>query len=183
MKLLLDASFLEGVIALYEGDRVIQEAKVPLGPLAEEDLAVYLEAFLKEEISGFALGVGPGSYTGMRVAAALILPLAYAKGLPLITFCSLQGISATKTVVVDGKRGLFYVLDGGKVSVLPLSELPTHFVSPSPLKKIYPSLEGHNIEQSPFKTENLLSYLQKKWEEGHFVSPLEVKLNYMQQAG
>ncbi len=178
--LLLDGSFLEGVIALFDDTQVIKEEKVALGPLANEDLAVYLEKYLKEGVTGLALGVGPGSYTGMRVAASLLLPLAYAKKIPLMTFCSLQGISATSTVVADGKRGMFYTLNERNLKILPLSELPHTFVSPQPLKKIYPALEGYQIEHSPFKTEHLLLYLKKKWEEQEFVSPLQVKLNYLQ---
>jgi len=183
MILLLDASFLEGVIAWLDQGEVIKEDKIPLGPLAEEDLAVYLQEYLKEKITGLALGVGPGSYTGMRVAAALLLPLAYARKLPLVTFCSLQGISLEKPVVSDGKRGFFYVLEEGQVSVRRLEELKDNFVSPQALKKIYPSLEGRNIEHAAFKAENVLPTIKEKWEKREFELPEKVKLHYLQQAG
>src|SRR5262249_21315007 len=66
-------------------------------------------------IDVFAVGLGPGSYTGLRVGLTAAKVLAYAAGRPLVGFDSLEAIArnapddATRvTVVADAQRGALY---------------------------------------------------------------------------
>jgi tRNA A37 threonylcarbamoyladenosine modification protein TsaB len=175
--LLLDASFFEGVIALANDGRIIKEVRVPLGPLVEEDLAERL-AEMMNGVDRLALGVGPGSFTGMRVAAALLLPIAYARSLPLMTFSSLEGMAPVgELVAADAKRGHLYYLDK-TVSMIKAEDLPRDRVvySPHPLKKIYQILQDHTIGLAPFRSEILLPKLKER----AIIDPLQVKLAYLQ---
>lgn len=181
--LLLDASFFEGVIALLSEGKILREERVKLGPLAEEDLAERFALFQEVNIEALALGTGPGSFTGMRVAAALLLPFAYARKIPLITFSSLEGIDGKgNPVAVDGKRGRLYFLEKGKVSNISIEELPKGIAiaSPHALNKIYPSLSEREILEAAFKSESVAPLIEERFRKKMFTPPLEVKLNYYQ---
>ena len=54
-------------------------------------LASHLQKLLNRPLSALALGIGPGSYTGTRVAATFAKSLSYALSLPLISYNSLLG--------------------------------------------------------------------------------------------
>jgi tRNA threonylcarbamoyladenosine biosynthesis protein TsaB len=66
----------------------------------------------------FATGLGPGSYTGLRVGVTAAKVLAYAAGRPLVGFDSLEAIArnapedaAQVTVIADAQRGHLYTAD------------------------------------------------------------------------
>jgi tRNA threonylcarbamoyladenosine biosynthesis protein TsaB len=46
-----------------------------------------------EDVSGFAVNIGPGSFTGLRVGINLVRTLAYALEKPVATFTSLEAIA------------------------------------------------------------------------------------------
>ena len=119
----------------------------------------------------------------MRVAAALLLPFAYAKGLPLITFSSLSGVGGSgHLVAVDGKRGKLYLLEKGEIRLISVDELPkgVAIASPHDLNKIYPTLNNPLIVEAAFKSEQVLPLIEERFRNKMFTPPLEVKLNYYQ---
>jgi tRNA threonylcarbamoyladenosine biosynthesis protein TsaB len=66
----------------------------------------------------FAAGLGPGSYTGLRVGLTAAKLLAYAAGRPLVGFDSLEAIAWNApvdalriTVIADAQRGDLYTAD------------------------------------------------------------------------
>jgi tRNA threonylcarbamoyl adenosine modification protein YeaZ len=88
------------------------------GPLALVDQVLRLAGLEREQIECLAVGLGPGSYTGVRAAIAL------AQGWQLALGSRLQGVSSVESlallaqargirgdlaVVVDAQRGEFYV--------------------------------------------------------------------------
>jgi tRNA threonylcarbamoyladenosine biosynthesis protein TsaB len=69
----------------------------------------------------FAAGLGPGSYTGLRVGLTAAKLLAYAAGRPLVGFDSLEAIAWNApedavriTVIADAQRGDLYTADFGR---------------------------------------------------------------------
>ncbi len=65
-----------------------------------------------------AVGAGPGSFTGIRVGAALAKGLALSWNIPVTGFCSLipfiPDASGPFAVLADAKRGNFYALFGSR---------------------------------------------------------------------
>lgn len=84
------------------------------------------------ELGHVRVGVGPGSFTGLRIGMSFAKGLAWSLGIPCIGVCSFMGAAATRgrvgggdgriTVVTDARRSeLFYGaydLIGGVVSVV-----------------------------------------------------------------
>jgi hypothetical protein len=67
------------------------------------------------DLTGFAADLGPGSFTGSRVAIVLAKTLAYARGVDAAGATAFDIISPTQTVVFPSKRGEFFVREPGQV--------------------------------------------------------------------
>ncbi len=91
---------------------------IPAGVRRGRDLVPLAEQLLEEarlaptDLDGVACGVGPGSFTGIRVAVATAATLAYAADLPVVDVGSLHGIAANAAsdaphvlVALDARRG------------------------------------------------------------------------------
>jgi tRNA threonylcarbamoyladenosine biosynthesis protein TsaB len=79
--------------------------------------------FSKDDIGGFAVCSGPGSFTGLRVGLAAIKGLAEILGKPIATVSTLEAVALTAerlgtvTAVLDAGRGEVYV---GEYEVSPV---------------------------------------------------------------
>ncbi|GAB4235813.1 MAG: hypothetical protein Tsb0021_15450 [Chlamydiales bacterium] len=72
---------------------------------------------LPQQLQRVILGNGPGSYTGMRVAAAVAKTIAYGLKIPLTGVCSLKAFAVTNpsssfAVVMDARISGSYLLKG-----------------------------------------------------------------------
>lgn len=74
----------------------------------------------REEIECLAIGIGPGSYTGIRTAIAIAQGWQIATGAKIIGISSAEcvaaqaladGITGRATVVIDAQRGEFYLAE------------------------------------------------------------------------
>lgn len=111
--LALDLSSTQGVIAVVKEGQVIYEAAFTaershnaqvFAPLGEALAAV------GEDAGILAIGTGPGSYTGVRIAIAAAQGIALSRGWPVIGWPSLTtGPSASYPVIGDARRGMYYV--------------------------------------------------------------------------
>lgn len=88
------------------------------GPFALVDQALRTAGVTREEIQLIAIGLGPGSYTGIRSSIALAQGLHLALGLPLTGIGSVDGLARSAwqhrifgqlAIVVDAQRGEFYL--------------------------------------------------------------------------
>jgi tRNA threonylcarbamoyladenosine biosynthesis protein TsaB len=102
-----DVEILE-VVALSGGTFSAQ-----LVPQVAATLVKY--GFSKNDVGGFAVASGPGSFTGLRVGLAAIKGLAEILGKPIATVSTLEAVAhaaeclGTVTAVLDAGRGEVYV--------------------------------------------------------------------------
>lgn len=120
--LLLETSTEKGCVAILEKDRMLYQISLPpklnnsqyLLPAIEEGLKIL--GIQCRQLSYISVGVGPGSYTGIRVAAMVAKTLAYALQIPLVAFSSLKGFIPLQegvfSAVIDAKIGGVYLLIG-----------------------------------------------------------------------
>lgn len=84
--LVIETSARLGQVALAANDAVVAEARLGEGRRRASDLALVVNRMLKErawrarELTAVVVGLGPGSYTGLRVGLASAKSLAYATG-------------------------------------------------------------------------------------------------------
>lgn len=87
-------------------------------PFAMIESALQQAGLEREQIEGIAVGLGPGSYTGIRAAIALAQGWQLARGTPLTGISSVEcivsqaaqeGIHGKVSVVIDAQRGEFYL--------------------------------------------------------------------------
>ena len=124
--LILDSSTERGLVAISQEGEVIFERQLPFGYNNSQYILPSVDEGLKLcglELRGFdgiVVGVGPGSYTGIRVGAAVAKSLSFASGVPLVGICSLrafvpdsEGLFAS---IIDAKMGGAYLLSGERTS-------------------------------------------------------------------
>jgi len=97
MKVLgIETSTGSGSVAVLEGDKVLGEFFLNLGPTHSEKLLPMLDWLLKEvgveknEIEGIAVSKGPGSFTALRVGISTAKGLAFSLGIPVVGVSSLE---------------------------------------------------------------------------------------------
>jgi tRNA A37 threonylcarbamoyladenosine modification protein TsaB len=112
--LILDGSLASGCVALLtlsgpaSGSLKIAEVGVPPRSHLERISALLPSDTLRAELSAIVIGVGPGSYTGIRAASAAAAGVATALHLPAISIPSDRALYAAASEV------------GGGVVVIPL---------------------------------------------------------------
>lgn len=121
--LALDFSSDERSVALARDGKVLAEAVERGGGRATNAFAliekVLAEAKIRrEEIETIAVGLGPGSYTGIRAAIALAQGWQLARGVKLLGISSAEAIATQAqraeifghvNVAIDAQRGEFYL--------------------------------------------------------------------------
>ena len=87
--LFMDSGVEPGVLALIEDDRIRDFLFLPSReasfPLAGFDKLLEAAHLHKDDIDAVAVGIGPGSYTGIRGAVSVCQALSFARHLPLIS--------------------------------------------------------------------------------------------------
>ena len=111
-----------GVALLNDGDVEVWTARVGRG--AESALGTAIAAMLEkiERIDGVVVGVGPGSFTALRVGVATALGLAVASDCKVLEICSLKarslGHPGRTLAMLDGRKQRAYAalfVDGSQV--------------------------------------------------------------------
>jgi tRNA threonylcarbamoyladenosine biosynthesis protein TsaB len=100
MKVLsVDTSTMMGSVALVEDERIISEFALNLQTTHSQRLLTTIDQLLKsshcpiELIDGFAVALGPGSFTGLRIALSSVKGLAMASGKPVVGVSTLEALA------------------------------------------------------------------------------------------
>lgn len=93
--LALDTSTETGSLAVGRGDRLLVEATLSVGPghssalLPAVDWAMRAAGLAPGDLAAVVVGGGPGSFTGLRIAAATAKGMVRALGIPLFAYSGL----------------------------------------------------------------------------------------------
>ena len=142
LTLALEAATSTGSVAVLRGHEVLATREVAMRGGAEEHLLPAIDAALTEagattrDLTRIVCGAGPGSFTSLRVSAALAKGIAFAHSLPLFAVPSLALIAAEASLadgayvaILDALRGevfaAAYQREGNEVTELaPLRLIP-----------------------------------------------------------
>lgn len=96
--LALDTATATSAVALLDGDRCLGERQVEAGGHSRGLLALIEEllgevGWARRELQAVVVGVGPGSFTGVRIGLTVAKTLAYAGGLRLLGVSSLRALA------------------------------------------------------------------------------------------
>lgn len=122
MKILaVDTTGASGSVALLEDTRLIVDWTIHSAQTHNRRLLKHIDLLLKEpgwtlaQIDAFAVTLGPGSFTGVRIGVTTVKALAWAAGKPLVGFSSLDvlaapfGCSAHPVCpLIDGRKSEIY---------------------------------------------------------------------------
>lgn len=196
--LIIDTSSERGIIAYGSSQEILFEKELPFGLNQSKFLLPLLTEALKPygpipQIEAIGCGIGPGSYTGIRIGVAVAQALAYSWKIPLIGIGSLLGFipfdSSAFAAVMDARIGGLYYQKGkkmgsdvifeGKPHVCSLEEARTrltgvtHFVTPH-MKSLKEKLKMDGLweEKGPSSLQ-LLKCLENKHLAGEFIFPPE----------
>ncbi|HZP81996.1 MAG TPA: tRNA (adenosine(37)-N6)-threonylcarbamoyltransferase complex dimerization subunit type 1 TsaB [Chthonomonadaceae bacterium] len=87
-------------VAVQRGDQFVAEHRFRHGMHLSERLMGHVDAVLKEaeatleEVTAFAVGIGPGSFTGTRIGVMTVKTLAAVTGKPLFGVSGLEALAA-----------------------------------------------------------------------------------------
>lgn len=212
LSLLIDTSTERAYGAFFESTNLLFQGELPFGLHSSQHLLPELHRGLDligrktHDLDYIAVGIGPGSYTGIRVGVMVAKTIAFAQKIPLITFCSLEAFSPSKegpfAVILDAKIGGVYLLKGKfqkKVTefektpqLIPLKELDNYLdqeemlVTPNAslikkkLEEIYP--QNHWIwEENEPNLLNINRLVEKKWRDKIFTDDRHLELLYLRK--
>jgi tRNA threonylcarbamoyladenosine biosynthesis protein TsaB len=128
--LAVETSSLAGGVALLDDERLVAEYLLDVGVTHSERLMSAVDRVLADarwtprELGGLAVAVGPGSFTGLRIAVSTVKGLALALDLPIAAVPTLDAMAAALPwaalpvcPVLDARKGEVYASlyrwDGG----------------------------------------------------------------------
>jgi len=128
LTLAFDTATAVATSALVDGEEVLGERASRAQTLLEDVDALLRQAGAHpSELDRLAVGVGPGSFTGVRIGLAVARGLALSLDLPgsgVSTLAALAGGAPGALPVIDAKRREVFTLLDGEPRVLAPQELP-----------------------------------------------------------
>lgn len=119
VRLGLETSTRLGSLAVAAGGELIAECSLSVRATHSETVLPEVDRLLRraglglEELEAVVVGAGPGSFTGVRIAASLAKGLCFARELPLFAYSSLAAVAASTgggrvCALFDARRGEVY---------------------------------------------------------------------------
>ncbi len=134
----IDTSTALGSVALYEDERLVAEDARRVSNAHGESLLPMVDAIFAQagwrpaEVARWCVGVGPGSFTGVRIGVATVKGIVLGTGAEIVGVGSLEALAAlagheTKTIVaaVAAIRGELYLQLGGASRSEPVCLAPS----------------------------------------------------------
>jgi tRNA threonylcarbamoyladenosine biosynthesis protein TsaB len=211
--LLIETCTERGVIAYGNQNEILFTRELPFGPSQSKYLMPYLTEALHSfgfppSLDAIGVGIGPGSYTGIRLGVSVAQALAYSWKIPLVGVSSLEGFVPSVScrqyaAILDARIGGAYfqkgrideegVLHKSAPQVASLEEIgpfledATHLVTPfakslqAKLKQCYPESNWIWEESSP-SVPALLQSIEQAYREGKTITPPDqLNLLYLRQ--
>lgn len=206
--LLLDTSTERAFVALMKEKTLLFLEELPFGLNHSRNLMQVIDRAFDtahetvSKLDYIGVGVGPGSYTGVRVGATVSKTLSYVHHIPLVGISSLYGfipqIDTPFAAVIDARIGGVYLCVGEKRGdritytkdpcLSDLKELPnllqdiTYFVTPNAgwLKEKFPTRvtwEEKGIDPTQFG-----SLVKEKLKNGQYTTNGELELLYLRKS-
>ncbi|MGB8953104.1 MAG: tRNA (adenosine(37)-N6)-threonylcarbamoyltransferase complex dimerization subunit type 1 TsaB [Candidatus Aminicenantales bacterium] len=176
--LAVDTTTETGSVALLENTRLLSEVNLD-SPLTHSGRLLQSVHFLLQanavtiqQVDGFAVAAGPGSFTGIRIGLSTVKSFSFASEKPVAPVSTLKGLawklrdsgSRLLCPVMDAKKGEIYAslfeVKGGRLTEL-ISQgaySPDHFLSRLPAHRIILFI-GSGVQ--PYKS-RILDYLKDK---------------------
>lgn len=98
--LAIDTSSLAGGVALVDGERTIAEYTLDIRLTHSERLMPAIDRVMRDagwrpvDLTGLAVAIGPGSFTGLRIGVSAVKGLALALSLPIAAVPTLDALAA-----------------------------------------------------------------------------------------
>ena len=150
--LAVESATARAFVALLRGERLLVEIALDDGrPVSETllpaiDAALDLAGLTLEGVGAFAVSIGPGSFTGLRVGLATVKGLAFGSERPVAAVPTLAALARTAgagpapvAALLDAQRGEVYAAafrDGEAEQ--PLAALPEAVYAPARLAALLP---------------------------------------------
>jgi tRNA threonylcarbamoyladenosine biosynthesis protein TsaB len=211
LNLCLETSTERGFVSLFDGVSQLFYEELPFGHQNSTHLLPMIHKAIStcglspKQLQFISTGIGPGSYTGIRVGAITAKALAYALNIPVIGICSLDGFVPDEdgdfAALIDAKIGGVYlqcgtkkgsqlisqppevcelekagmVLDGVQIALTPNAKI----LKPK-LDALYPNLGMQWQEMSP-NPSRMTKLALEKYEKGEFSTDSRLELLYLRK--
>jgi tRNA threonylcarbamoyladenosine biosynthesis protein TsaB len=112
---------------VWDGEVLGELASRPVSVLEDVDALLRRGGVRDSQLEGIVVGIGPGSFTGLRMGLATARALAFSLDLPMAGVSTLEALEAGApgaTPVVDARRREVFALVDGAPVVLKPAELP-----------------------------------------------------------
>jgi tRNA threonylcarbamoyladenosine biosynthesis protein TsaB len=112
---------------VWDGEVLGELASRPVSVLEDIDALLRRGGVRDSQLEGIVVGIGPGSFTGLRMGLATGRALAFSLELPMAGVSTLEALAAGApgaTPVIDARRREVFALVEGEPVVIAPSELP-----------------------------------------------------------